>query len=121
MYKSILTFGGMITSFVMLTVMPFLNKNSFSTTIAMAQGYDAGYCDSSSYSKYPTDDKKYECRTGPFEGFFVSSVEFCKLKFDKDDRKDNNNTGTQGPDGLQGPPNQTGATGATGPQGIQNI
>ncbi len=32
-----------------------------------------------SYSKYPTDDKKYECRTGPFEGF-VSLVEFCKLK-----------------------------------------
>ena len=33
---------------------------------------------------------KYECRTGPFEGFFVSSVEFCKhVKFDKDnDRKD---------------------------------
>ncbi|HEX2406947.1 MAG TPA: hypothetical protein VHJ38_07035 [Nitrososphaeraceae archaeon] len=32
-----------------------------------------------SYSKYPTDAKKYECRTGPFEGFFVSSVEFLKL------------------------------------------
>ena len=30
----------------------------------------------------------YECRTGPFEGFFVSSVEFCKHgKFN--DRKDN--------------------------------
>ena len=44
-----------------------------------------------SYSEYPTDDKKYECRTGLFEGFFVSSVEFCKFnKFDdKDDRKDN--------------------------------
>ena len=28
---------------------------------------------------------KYECRTGPFEGFFVSSVEFCKFnKFDND-------------------------------------
>ena len=27
------------------------------------------------YSQYPTDDKKYECQTGPFEGFFVSSVE----------------------------------------------
>ena len=42
---------------------------------------------------------KYECRTGPFEGFFVSSVEFCKnVKFDKDnDRKNNNQTGTQGP------------------------
>ena len=51
----------------------------------MAQGYD-NYGDS--YSQYPTDDKKYECRTGPFEGFFVSSVEFCKhVKFD--DRKDN--------------------------------
>ena len=34
---------------------------------------------------YQTDDKKYECRTGPFEGFFVSSVEFCKhVKFDKE-------------------------------------
>ena len=41
-----------------------------------------------SYSKYPTEDKKYECRTGTFEGFFVSSVEFCKHKFD--DKKDHN-------------------------------
>jgi hypothetical protein len=64
----------------------------------------------SSYSKYPTQEYKYECRTGPFEGFFVSSVEFCKhVKFyDKDDRKDhssrdNNRTGTQGPQGLPGP------------------
>ena len=47
----------------------------------MAQEYDK-YGDSH-YSQYPTDDKKYECRTGPFEGFFVSSVEFCKhVKFD---------------------------------------
>ena len=42
---------------------------------------------------------KYECRTGPFEGFFVSSVEFCKYnkfddKDDNKDRKDNNITGT---------------------------
>jgi hypothetical protein len=46
--------------------------------------------------------KKYECRTGPFEGFFVSSVEICKhVKFDdrKDDRKDNNRTETQDGDG----------------------
>ena len=57
------------------------------------------------YSQYPTDDKKYECRTGPFEGFFVGSVEFCKhVKFDKDkDRKDSNRTGIQGPPGPQGP------------------
>ena len=34
---------------------------------AMAQEYDK-YGDSS-YSTYPTDNKKYECRTGPLEGF----------------------------------------------------
>ena len=56
---------------------------------------------------------KYECRTGPFEGFFVSSVEFCKhVKFDNDkDRKDNrdrdNRTGPQGPPGPQGPARST--------------
>ena len=44
---------------------------------------------SDKYSQYKTENNKYECRTGPFEGFFVSSVEFCKnVKFDKDDRKD---------------------------------
>ena len=83
MYKSVFTFGLLASSLVMLVLVPFLNNNS-----AMAQEYDK-YGDSS-YSQYPTDDKKYECQTGPFEGFFVSSVEFCKhVKFDKDDRKDN--------------------------------
>ena len=63
----------------MLSAMPLFNNN-VSNTVAMAQGYD-NYGDSY-YSQYPTDDKKYECRTGPFEGFFVSSVEFCKhIKF----------------------------------------
>ena len=64
------------------------------------------YDDDSYYSQYPTDDKKYECRTGPFEGFFVSSVEFCKhVKFDDKDRKDivDNRTGTQGPPRSTGP------------------
>jgi hypothetical protein len=111
MHKSVLTFGLLMSSLVMLAIVPFLNNNN----PAMAQGY---YGDSSYYSTYPTDDKKYECRTGPFEGFFVSSVEFCKhIKFD--DRKDNkdrdNNTATQGPTGA------TGATGPPGPQGIQGI
>ena len=71
------------------------------------------------YSEYPTDDKKYECRTGPFEGFFVSSVEFCKFKFDDKDRKDvrDNRTGTQGPTGPQGPQGPKGDTGATGATG----
>jgi len=66
---------------------------AFTSNSASAQNYgyqddysynsysDSSYSDS--YSKYPTQDKKYECRTGPFEGFFVSSVEFCKHdKFD---------------------------------------
>jgi hypothetical protein len=101
MYKSIFTFGLLASSLVMLAIMPFLNQNNSFSNV-MAQEYDK-YGDSS-YSTYPTDDKKYECRTGPFEGFFVSSVEFCKhVKFDND-RKDNrdNRTGTQGPPGPQG-------------------
>ncbi len=120
MYKSIFTFGVLITSLVMLTIMPLFNNY-----VAMAQGYD-NYGDS--YSQYPTEDKKYECRTGPFEGFFVSSVEFCKhVKFDKDDKKDNNRTGIQGPpgqagpQGIQGLPGSTGATGATGATGQAGI
>jgi hypothetical protein len=112
MYKSqLFTFGFLLSSLVMLSAIPIFNNNA-----AMAQGYNTD----SYYSEYPSDDKKYECRTGPFEGFFVSSVEFCKhVKFDKDDRKDNR-TGTQGPPGPagstgpQGPPGNTGAPGATG-------
>ena len=38
------------------------------------------------YNDHKNKVKEYECRTGHFEGFLVSSVEFC---FDKkfDDRK----------------------------------
>ena len=123
MKKSVFIFGLLASSLVMLAVTPFLNNNSFSNT-AMAQGYDDYYSDS--YSKYPTDDKKYECRTGPFEGFFVGSVEFCKhIKFDdKDDRKDrdrDNKTGAQGPPGPQGPQGIQGPPGANGTQGPPGI
>ena len=98
-----------MSSLVMLSAMPLFSNNA-----AMAQGYNGD----NSYSKYPTNDNKYECRTGPLEGFFVSSVEFCKFnKFDKDDRdRDNNQTGTQGP---PGPTGATGPPGPAGPQGIQ--
>ena len=86
MHKSALTFGLLASSLVMLVIMPLQNHNSNFSNV-MAQEYEK-YGDSS-YSTYQTDDKKYECRTGPFEGFFVGSVEFCKhVKFDKDnDRK----------------------------------
>jgi hypothetical protein len=129
MKKSVFTFALLASSLVMLALTPFLNNNA-----ALTQEYDK-YRDSS-YSQYPTHDNKYQCRTGPFEGFFVSSVEFCKhIKFDdKDDnRKDNNRdnrTGTQGPPGPQGPtgpigpqgpPGINGTNGANGAQGIQGI
>ena len=100
----------------MLAIMPFLNQNNSFSNV-MGQEYDK-YGDSY-YSQYPTGDKKYECRTGPFEGFFVSSVEFCKhVKFD--DRKDHsrdNRTGTQGPQGPAGPQGPQGIPGIQGPIG----
>jgi hypothetical protein len=116
MYQSFFTFGLLASSLVMLAVMPVLNQqNNFLSNTAMAQEYDDYYYGDNSYSTYATEENKYECQKGPLEGFFVSSVEFCKhIKFDDKDRKDirDNQTGTQGP------PGPTGATGAQGPQGI---
>ena len=90
----------------------------------MAQGYDNYnnnyYDDNDMYRTYPTEINKYECRTGPFQGFFVGSVEFCDAKHDKfakDNRKDHtierdiNKTGTQGPPGPQGLPGVNGTNG----------
>ena len=43
--------------------------------------YDDDYGDSyGDYSKYPTKDKKFVCKYGPFEGFFVVDPKFCKIK-----------------------------------------
>ncbi|HEX7141920.1 MAG TPA: hypothetical protein VF222_05530 [Nitrososphaeraceae archaeon] len=117
MHKSVVfTFGVLITSLVMLSVMPIVNNNNSILNAAMAQEYDK-YGDSS-YSQYPTDDKKYECRTGPFEGFFVSSVEFCKhVKFE--DKKDRDNK--VGPQGLPGINGTNGVNGTQGPPGITQL
>ena len=65
--------------------------------------YSDSYEDMKKYSTYPTKDKKYVCQTGQFKGFFVESVEFCKLKIAQ---------GPAGPQGIQGPP---------GPSGISQI
>ena len=86
------------------------------------QGYDNSYDKSSysDYSDYKTKDKKYECRTGPFEGFFVSSVEFCfDKKFDKKDRDRDNKTGPRATvhQGPEGPPGQDGINGTDGRPG----
>jgi hypothetical protein len=83
--------------------------------------YSSSQSSYSDYSDYKTKDKKYECRTGPFEGFFVSSVEFCDAKHDdkKRDHKDNrdNRTGQQGPQGPIGPQGPQGPIGPQGPPG----
>jgi hypothetical protein len=39
--------------------------------------YPDSYIKSTEFSKYPKLDKIYECQTGPLEGYFTSSVEFC--------------------------------------------
>jgi hypothetical protein len=88
MYKLYLPMALLMSLILGSGLAAFSSSNSAS---AQNYGYEDDYSSyGDSYSKYPTDDKKYECRTGPFEGFFVSSVEFCKhFKFDKDsDRKD---------------------------------
>ena len=74
--------------------------NSYSTSYNYDQkqqpSYDKSY-DKSSYSKDAYGDKyndhkdnvkKYECKKGPFKGFYTSSVEFC-INAKYDDRKHN--------------------------------
>jgi hypothetical protein len=109
------TFVLLASSLVMLAIVPLFSNNN---TVAMAQGYDNYYGDNS-YSQYPTYDNKYECRTGPFEGFFVSSVEFCKhVKFEDNKKDRDGKVGPQGPQGPAGANGTDGDTGATGPQGL---
>ena len=59
--------------------------------------YSDSYEDMKTYSTYPTKDKKYVCQTGQFKGFFVESVEFCKLEIP---------AGPQGPQGPASWPNK---------------
>ena len=97
-------------------LVPF--NSIFSNVNAQEYGsYD--YDDDDTYSKYPTEVNKYECQKGPFEGFFVSSIEFCKFNtFDKVDKDRENITGIQGPPGPAGPAGPTGPVGGQpGPQG----
>jgi hypothetical protein len=75
------------------------------------------------YSKKPTNDNKFVCKTGQFEGFYVSSKVYCNLVIAEGP------PGPTGPaagaDGEDGPPGPTGPAGidgddgAPGPQGPQ--
>jgi hypothetical protein len=101
--KSVFTLGLLASSLVMLTAISLLNNNSFLSNTAMAQENDNyGNSYHSSYPKdssYPTDDKKYECQKGPFEGFFVSSPEFCKSNVTPDRDRDGGSTPIPDTDG----------------------
>jgi len=68
--------------------------------------YSDSYEDMKTYSTYPTKDKKYVCQTGQFKGFFVESVEFCKLEIP---------AGPQGPQGPAGQINFTNTYSVVGP------
>ena len=124
MYRPIIISIFLIGLLMTSTILPFTNNNNFSNTAsAQEMGYyddeyveynsDINYdSDDETYSDYQDKENKYECRTGPFEGFFVSSPEFCKhinLDDKKDDRKkdssrdnntNNNNTGTPNPQNV---------------------
>ena len=123
MHKSALTLSLFLMMGTLIMLVPF---TSITFPNVKAQEYGAGSYDydDDTYSKYPTEVNKYECRTGPFEGFFASSVEFCKFnKFDNDRDRDNKNiqTGTQGspgPPGANGTDGEDGAQGSQGPPGV---
>ena len=70
--------ASLMLSASIVAAIPMGSLNIFSN--ATAQGYNENYYEDKKYSKYPTNDYKYECQKGPFEGFFVSSVEFCDPK-----------------------------------------
>ena len=118
MHKSEIT----VSLFLMVTLIMLVPFTSVTFPNVKAQEYGSyDDYDNDMYSTYPTEINKYECRTGPLEGFFVSSVEFCKhVKFDDKVDKDRENvTGTQGPPGPQGLPGVNGTDGAQGLPGPQ--
>lgn len=53
------------------------NKNNNDSYESTDDDKYSDFYNSDGYSKYPTNDKLYECQKGPLEGFFTSSVEFC--------------------------------------------
>jgi parallel beta-helix repeat protein len=82
-----------IIGFFLVSSLIFGSGNMMILQVAAAQDYYnddkqygdssySGYRDDNNNNYYPSKDydnnKKYVCENGPFEGFFVSSVEFCK-------------------------------------------
>ena len=63
------------------------NRYNYDKQPSYNNGYDKSSYFMDSYGDRNNDHKdkikEYECRTGPFEGFLVSSVEFCDAKHKK--------------------------------------
>jgi hypothetical protein len=116
MYKS-LYFTLLFTGSLLMSTFT-LNITLIPNVLAQEYGYN-----DHKYSNYPTQINKYECQKGPLEGFFVSSVEFCKRAapiVEDDGRQSGSNVtiGPQGPPGPQGPEGPPGDTGSQGPLGL---
>jgi YVTN family beta-propeller protein len=106
------------------TIFSSFNISSSQKVFAQSMGlyetnnnYDNNDYVPSSYSKYPTEENKYECQKGPLEGFFVSSVEFCKLKSPSSSERGQGSQGEPGPQGPQGETGPQGPQGEPGPKG----
>ena len=127
MHKSTtITFVLLASTLVMLSAMPLFNNNNaaiaqerdeYNSYYTSSNDSNNNYYNDDLYSKYPTEEKKIACQTGQFEGFFVESVEFCKLKIPR---------GPTGPTGPTGPQGESiigpeGPAGETGPQGLQGV
>ena len=109
MHKSVIILNLFLIGLLLILPATTLNDNLLSNAMAQQYENDDNYKNSYDiYSEYPTEDKKIVCQTGQFEGFFVESVEFCKLKILQGPK------GPIGPQGIQGPP---GVSGKQGPPG----
>ena len=70
---------------LLVILVVIVNLNHFPKAIAMENKYNDKYnsynYNDKQFSDYPsTKINKYECQKGQFEGFFVSSPEFCDLE-----------------------------------------
>ena len=110
MYKLYISVALMLS----LVMGPVLAGNGQSVS-AQNYGYD-DYSDSS-YSEYPSKDNKVQCKKGPFQGFFVSSVEWCDAKKFDDDKFDDKKIIKQGPKGDKGDKGDPGPKGDKGDPG----
>ncbi len=85
MHESLIIISSLFLLVSLVMLVPFANTtNLFPNVMAQGNEYDGKsynnnkYYDDRKISLYPTKVNKYECQKGPFEGFFVSSLEFCK-------------------------------------------